>query len=171
MSISAEGSSDSVKPSALEEADNRILSALQIEFPLCRSPYREIAKRTGLSEQEALERVRALRQRGLVRRIGGVINSQKLGLTGTLVAMKVPPERIDEVADTINVLPNVTHNYLRDHAYNMWFTITANSPQELAEIVKQIQKSTGITDLLDLPSLKTYKINVRLDFNKRCCTD
>jgi DNA-binding Lrp family transcriptional regulator len=162
---------DDLDPEAamrLDEQSRQILAIIQAEFPLCRSPYREIARRVGLSEQAVYERVAALRQSGLIRRIGGVVSSQKLGYVGTLVAMRVPPERVDEFAAVINALPNVTHNYLRDHHYNVWFTLTALSAYELAETVAHIRDTTGITDVLDLPSLSTFKIDVRLDFSRPC---
>lgn len=94
------------------------------------------------------------------------MNSRRLGLSGTLVAMKVPQGRLDEVANVVNALPNVTHNYLREHDYNMWFTVTAESPQRLAEIVARLKRATGITEVLELPTLRTFKVNVRLEFNK-----
>ncbi len=166
MSLPTQAGRDDVNAAVLDEKDRRVLQALQDEFPLCRSPYREIAERAGLSEEEALERVRRLRRRGVIRRIGGVLDSRKLGLTGTLVAMKVPPDRIEDVATTVNAIPNVTHNYLREHTYNMWFTLTAASPEDLAERIAKLKRDTGITEILNLPSLKTYKINVRLKFNE-----
>lgn len=166
VSTETDPSRDSVE--GLGEKDRRILELIQSEFPLDRSPYREIAKRTGLSEEEAQDRVSALRRSGVIRRIGGVLNSRKLGFVGTLVGMKVPPDRIDDVADVVNALPNVTHNYLREHEYNMWFTISATSPEKLAEIVEHVKCRSGITEILNLPSLKTFKINVQLNFNRKC---
>jgi len=150
---------------ALDQADRRILSLIQPGFPLCRSPYREIARRVGLGEDEVAARIRSLRERGIIRRIGGVLDSRRLGLVGTLVALRVPPGRIDEVAARINALPNVTHNYLREHHYNMWFTLTAASRDELDALLERVRRDTGLDDLLDLPSVQTYKINVRLDFD------
>ena len=166
MSLSTRRGPDSASVSVLDGKDRRILDLLQREFPVCRSPYREIAKRFGMGEREAQERVKALRKRGLIRRIGAVLNSRRLGLSGTLVAMKVPQGRLDEVANVVNALPNVTHNYLREHDYNMWFTVTAESPQRLAEIVARLKRATGITEVLELPTLRTFKVNVRLEFNK-----
>lgn len=119
-----------------------------------------------MGEREAQERVKALRKRGLIRRIGGVLNSRRLGLSGTLVAMKVPQGRLDEVANVVNALPSVTHNYLREHDYNMWFTVTAESPQRLAEIVAKLKRATGITEVLELPTLRTFKVNVCLEFGR-----
>jgi DNA-binding Lrp family transcriptional regulator/cytochrome b subunit of formate dehydrogenase len=147
----------------LPESECRILQMLQDEFPLCRSPYAEVARQTGLSPEDADRRIFSLRQRGVIRRIGGVINPRRLGLAATLVAMKVPPEHVNEVAAVVYSMPNVTHNCLREHEYNMWLTLTAKSSEELAATVAQLKRVTRITELLDLPSLKTYKINVRLD--------
>ena len=168
MSPSAQASRDVENVTPLDETDRRLLTLIHSEFPLCRHPYREVARQAGLSEEQALERVRALRERGIIRRIGGVLNSGRLGLTGTLVALKVPADRIEEVAAAINAVPNVTHNYLRDHDYNMWFTVTAGSREELTHVVNHIRQSTGIGEMLDLPSLKTFKVGVKLDFNATC---
>jgi DNA-binding Lrp family transcriptional regulator len=162
----AAGSGDRVDDCNLSDGDRRILQALQDEFPLCRSPYAEVGRQTGLSAEEADRRIFSLRQRRVIRRIGGVINNRRLGLVATLAAMKVPPERINEVALVAYALPNVTHNCLREHEYNMWLTLTAKSREELAATVLQLKRVTRITELLDLPALKTYKINVRLDFGQ-----
>ena len=166
MSLPAQTDPHRVSAVDLDETDRRILNAMQPEFPLCRSPYKKIAEQAGLSEREAVERVRSLRRRGVIRRIGGVLNSHKLGLVSTLVAMRVPPARVEEVAAIVNALPNVTHNYLRDYEYNMWFTLTANSPEALAELIAQVRQSTQIEEILDLPSVRTYKINVQMDFSQ-----
>ncbi|MGO8703846.1 MAG: cytochrome b/b6 domain-containing protein [Candidatus Brocadiia bacterium] len=147
----------------LPESECRILQVLQDEFPLCRSPYAEVARLTGLSPEDADRRIFSLRQRGVIRRIGGVISPRRLGLAATIVAMKVPPERVNEVAAVVYALPNVTHNCLRAHEYNMWLTLTAKSREELIATVAQVKRVTRITEILDLPALKTYKINVRLD--------
>jgi len=148
----------------LDETDRRILNAIQPAFPLCREPYAQIAEEVGGVAAEALARVRSLRERRVIRRIGGVLNARNLGLSTTLVAMNVPPERVEGVAAVVNALPNVTHNYLRDFDYNVWFTAAANSREELTELIERIKEWTGVADVLDLPSLRTYKIDVQLDF-------
>jgi len=148
----------------LDDIDRRVLDVIQAAFPLCRSPYAELGRRVGLSAEAAMARVQSLRERGLIRRIGGVVNSRELGLVGTLVGMKVPPDRIDAVAAVVNAVPNVTHNYLREDDYDMWFTITAASRDDVTAILADIREKTGIEDVLDLPSLRTFKINVHLGF-------
>lgn len=148
----------------LDDVDRRVLDLIQAEFPLSPSPCVELGRRAGLSAEEAQERVASLRRRGLIRRIGGVINSRRLGLVGTLVGMKVPPDCVDEVAAIVNDLSNVTHNYLREDDYNMWFTVTAASRDEVTAILSDLRRRTGIEDILDLPSLRTFKINVQLRF-------
>jgi len=159
-------SGDRVGKCNLSDSERRILQVLQDEFPLCRSPYVEVAKQTGLSPEDADRQIFSLRQRRVIRRIGGVINLRRLGLVSTLVAMKVPPERIRGVTSVVYSLPNVTHDCLREHEYNMWLTLTARSREELAATVAQLRRVTRVTELLELPSLKTYKINIRLDFGQ-----
>jgi len=148
----------------LDETDKRILNAMQPVFPICRSPYKEIGRLAGVDESEALTRLKSLRERGVIRRVGGVLHSHNLGMCTTLVAVKVQPERFDEVAKIINSYPNVTHNYRRDFEYNMWFTAAAYTREKLTALLAEIKETDGIKELLDLPSIRTYKINVQMNF-------
>lgn len=102
-------------------------------------------------------------QQDVIRRLGGVFDSRKLGYKGTLCAVKVPQDRIDEVAAVINSYLGITHNYLRDHEYNMWFTILAQSPAKVEQILKEIKEKTGIEDIINLPSQRFFKVLVNFD--------
>lgn len=144
----------------LDERDRKLLDLVQKSIPLTARPYLALARELGMSEDEVLTRLRRLKEAGIIRRLGGIFDSRKVGYCGTLCAAKVPAERVDEVARVINAYPGVTHNYLREHAYNMWFTILAPSEERLQEIVTEIKEKTGIREMLELPAVNIFKIYV-----------
>ncbi|ABO50675.1 transcriptional regulator, AsnC family [Desulforamulus reducens MI-1] len=144
----------------LDHIDKHLLDVVQTDFPICTEPYRVIGEKIGISEQEVLARLECLMQQDVIRRLGGVFDSRKLGYKGTLCAIKVPSERIDEVAEVINNYIGITHNYLRDHEYNMWFTILAQSSEKVEQILTEIKAKTGINDVINLPSQRFFKVLV-----------
>jgi len=148
---------------SLDSVDRRILQIIQSGFPLVERPYLQIAASLGISEGEVLKRIGGMQERGIIRRLGGLFNSRKLGYTGTLCALRVPPEDIERVADIINNYPGVTHNYLRNHDYNMWFTLLAESEDKLNEILAEIRRSTGIQQMIDLPAINLFKVRVNFE--------
>ena len=145
----------------LDSIDKNLLNVLQDELPLVSRPFWELGKGLGISEEEVISCVKRLLEEGVIRRIGPIIDIKKLGGVSTLVAMSVPSERVDETAATINEYPEVTHNYLRSHRYNVWFTISAPSKERLEEILGEIKK-LGY-ELIDLPATKMFKIRVKFD--------
>ena len=145
----------------LDTADRRILDIIQTDFPLCPRPYEEIGRRLGISEEEALERVNAMRSGRIIRRLGANFQSAKLGFRSTLCAAKVPDEKLDFFIETVNACDGVTHNYLRKHAYNVWFTLIGPSWDDVCSVLDDITRKTGI-EILNLPATKLYKI--RVDF-------
>ncbi|WP_027719420.1 AsnC family transcriptional regulator [Desulfovirgula thermocuniculi] len=150
----------------LDNLDRQLLNLIQSKLPLTPEPYKELARALGSSEEEVINRIRGLIERGVIRRLGAIFDSRRVGYTGTLCALKVPPERIPEVAGIVNRLPGVTHNYLRDHPYNMWFTLLAESPEELNAAIEEIKRLTGIEDLLNLPAEKVFKIRVNFELEE-----
>ncbi|MDI6859088.1 MAG: AsnC family transcriptional regulator [Methanocellales archaeon] len=145
----------------LDSIDKNLLNVLQDELPLVSRPFEELGKGLGISEEDVISRVKRLLEEGVIRRIGPIIDIKKLGGVSTLVAMSVPSERVDETAAMINEYPEVTHNYLRSHRYNVWFTISASSKERLEEILGEIKK-LGY-ELIDLPATKMFKIRVKFD--------
>jgi DNA-binding Lrp family transcriptional regulator len=143
----------------MDQTDRRILDVIQSDFPLERRPYAVVGERLGLTEAEVLARVRALKERGIIRRLGANFQSRKLGWRSTLCAAKVPEDRFDAFVAEVNRHPGVTHNYLRDHEFNVWFTFIGPSWDAVCETLQEIEERTGI-EVLNLPAEKMFKIKV-----------
>ena len=148
---------------SLDRIDRKILQIIQSDFPLVERPYLQIAESVGITEGEVLERIWRMQKQGLIRRLGGLFNSRKLGYTGTLCAMQVPLDDIERVAGIINEYHGVTHNYLRNHDYNMWFTMLAESENKLEQLLVEIKQKTGIDNVLDLPAINLFKVRVNFE--------
>ncbi len=140
----------------------RLLDRLQSGFPLVARPYQALAEEMGVTQGCILKAIRWLSAQGTIRRLGASFDSPSLGYASTLCALRVPEERLEEVAALINTYPGVTHNYLREHDYNLWFTLTAASAEKLEELMREIRARSGVEEMLDLPALKTFKIDVDL---------
>ena len=146
------------------KVEETVLGTIQSGFPIVPDPYGTLAEQLGLERDEVEKALLDLCEEGLVRRIGASFDSKRLGYSSTLCALAAPPERADEVAAIINAYPGVTHNYLRENRYNIWFTLITRSSEDRARILGQIVKQSGCGDLLDMPATKMYKI--RVDFGK-----
>ncbi|MDI6703718.1 MAG: AsnC family transcriptional regulator [bacterium] len=146
----------------MDEIDKRILIETQINFPLCKRPFKVLADRFGITEEEVLCKIRRLKRKGFIRRISPSFDSRRLGFVSTLIAMKVPKEKIEDVANIVNRYDGVTHNYERQYEYNLWFTLISESNERLEEIINGIKEKTGIDQILNLPSLRVFKIDVNL---------
>lgn len=146
----------------LDADDRRLLHLLQAEFPLEARPYAVLGARLGLSEEDVAGRVARLRESGVIRRLGANFDSRRLGCASTLAAASVPPDRLEMFVKAVNARPEVTHNYLRDHRFNVWFTIIAPDMEQVEAIVAAISRQTGI-EVRSLPATRLYKI--RVDFS------
>ena len=147
---------------AIDDIDKAILNRIQSDFPIAARPYRQIAEELHLTEPDVIARVNRLKENHIIRRIGGNFSPEKLGFVSTLCAGHIPDDRIEDFTDTINRLPGVTHNYLRDDAaYNVWFTIIAPSTDQISRHIEAISTATGITDILNLPATKVFKIRAQ----------
>lgn len=147
---------------SLDRIDKKLLNLIQLEFPLVRRPFKEIGDQIGISEAECLQRVQRLFDEGAIRRIGPIINPREVGGVSTLIALKAPEDRLEEIAGTINQYEEVSHNYLRPGRYNIWFTLTAKNKERLQEIIKELKEKTGCP-LLDLPTKRLFKIGVKFE--------
>ncbi len=142
----------------LDSVDKSILNRIQSDFPITSRPYQAIALELGLSEQQVLERVGALKTNGVIRRIGGNFVPHKVGFVSTLCAAKVPEDQIDAFAAVVNRYTGVTHNYQRENEFNVWFTFIAPSRKAIENNLKQISQETGVETILNLPATKVFKI-------------
>ncbi|MCI0559909.1 MAG: AsnC family transcriptional regulator [Nitrososphaera sp.] len=147
----------------LDAADKKLLNEIQWVFPLADRPYLEIAKRHGLSEDEVMKRIAALKKLGLVRQINAIFDTRRLGYKSALVAFSVRPDKLDQVADRVNEHPGVSHNYERNHEYNMWFTLAVPPGSDMKLDLDSMAALDGVTKYRVLPTLKLYKIGVKLD--------
>lgn len=149
---------------SLDPTDRQLLNIIQQAFPVDTRPYKVLGDLTGVSAEEALDRVTRLRDEGVIRRLGGVFDSPKLGYVSTLCAVSVPEAFIDQAAALINPLKGVTHHYVRDHHYNLWFTLIAPSQEALSttlqQLERQLMQEAGASPVLILPALETFKIKV-----------
>jgi DNA-binding Lrp family transcriptional regulator len=146
----------------MDEIDRVILNRIQSDFPLTSRPFLQIGREAGITEKEALRRVKRLKQSGIIRRIGAEFNSRKLGYASTLCAARVAEGEIPRFVELINTYPGVTHNYRRRHRYNIWFTFIAESKEKIGQYLKEIRDRSGISDILDLPALRLFKLKVDL---------
>ncbi len=156
------------KPSVtVDPVDLALLDALQDDIPLVSRPFNVIAARLGIPEDNVILRVKGLQEQGIIRGLSPVLESRHAGLTATtLVAVRVPDEQIPVVARLINAYPEVSHNYRRDHAYSLWFTLAGKDECRIREILQEIKEQAGLgeRDILELPTVRRFKIDVRFAF-------
>lgn len=143
----------------IDNINKKILNNTQVDFPIHSRPYKIIAEKLGLSEDELIQRIRQMKKDMLIRRIGGNFSPDRLGYHSTLCAAKVPEEKIDIFTKTVNAYSGVTHNYKRDHEFNIWFTFIAPSVNIIEENLKQVSESTGVKTILNLPATRVFKIS------------
>lgn len=150
----------------MDDIDARILEVAQSEFPVESRPFEALAARIGITEDEALERIRRLQETDVIREIGPVFNLRKLGYTSTLCAAQVAESCVERVAAFVNGFAEVTHNYLRDDPFNMWFTLIAPSEIRLNRILDLIRREPGVAEVISLPGERMFKINVHFNTAK-----
>ncbi len=143
----------------LDATDKALLDIIQADFPLVPRPYAVLGEKLGIAEEEALARVRRLKEEKIIRRMGANFQSKKLGWVSTLCGAKVPEEVKDKFCELVNAEPGVTHNYERAHKYNIWFTFIGPSRAWIQERLDSITAKTGVP-ILNLPATKLFKIRV-----------
>ncbi|MBC2581835.1 AsnC family transcriptional regulator [Clostridium sp. DJ247] len=143
----------------MDELDRLLLNLLQKGLPMESSPFLKLANELNITEEEVIARTDKLKSQGYIRRLGGIVDSKKLGYYSTLCAISVPDEKIDKVARIINKFNEITHNYVRNYYYNIWFTIIAPSKDRVDEIVNSIKVESELEKVLTLPAVRLFKIN------------
>jgi DNA-binding Lrp family transcriptional regulator len=147
----------------MDALDKAILNRIQTRFPLTSKPFESIAREMGTTEDEVLTRVSRLKKSGIIRRIGGNFVPGKLGFVSTLCTAQVPEAKMDLFARTVNTFPGVTHNYLRENSFNVWFTFIAPSMAVIRENLVRIAEKTGVERILNLPATHVFKIKAKFD--------
>ncbi len=147
----------------MDNLDHRILDGLQYDFPLSERPFDVLAERLGLDPDLLWQRVEALREQGVIRRLGASFDSKKLGHCSTLAALRVPPALVNRAAQVVGGYREVTHSYLRDHEFNLWFTVIAMSDARIELILREIRQelSLAAADVLNLPMRRMFKLDAR----------
>jgi DNA-binding Lrp family transcriptional regulator len=141
--------------------EQHLLNDFQRDMSLSATPYADMAKQLGVSEEEVLQSMQSLQNNGVVSRVGPVFRPNRIGVS-TLAAMSVPADKLDCIARIVSAFPEVNHNYERDHQYNLWFVVTASSEEHLDIVLHEIEQHTG-QKLMSLPMLDDYFID--LSFN------
>jgi DNA-binding Lrp family transcriptional regulator len=144
----------------LDRRDRILLNHVQGGFPVVSRPFAALGEALGMSEEEVLFRLRHLVKRGALSRFAPILNARQMGGERTLAALHVPPERFEEVAALVNRLPTISHNYARDHHYNMWFVVSSDDQAEVERTLQGIERETGLRPL-NLPALEEYFVEVR----------
>jgi siroheme decarboxylase len=152
----------------LDDTDKQLLNLMQGSFDLMARPFAHVAQLAGIPEDEVLTRVKRLLDGRIIREITPIFDTRALGYSSMLVAAKVDPEYPHRAAQFINTHPGVTHNYLRDHDFNLWFTLATEpgSPLGLDGTIEIIQAKTGAHSIRQLPTLKLFKIRMDLEMEK-----
>lgn len=146
---------------SMDAIDRRIVDALHGGFPVCERPYLFAATNLGLAEAELIERIDALLADGTLTRFGPLFDAVELGGAFTLAAMQVPAADFERVAAAVNALPEVAHNYERDHALNMWFVLGTETPEGIAAAIAKIEAATGLT-VYAFPKEREFFVELKL---------
>lgn len=147
----------------LDDIDKQLLNVIQSNFPLDPQPFALLAQQLGITEKNVLERVRRMREGKVIRQISAIFDTRALGYLSSLVAMAIPQERLDRGAAIVNTHPGVSHNYKRNHHFNLWFTIALPSQSNLEATVNRLHQLAEAASTRILPTLHLFKIGVELD--------
>ena len=147
----------------MDKLDTEILNVIQWEFPLVIKPFDVIAEQFSITPDEVKSRLSKLKHIGVLRQLSAIFDTRKLGYTSSLVAMEIDPEKLESVAYQINKHPGVSHNYEREHQFNLWFTLAVPPGSDLKSELNKFSKLDGIKKVRMLPTLQLFKIGVKLD--------
>ena len=147
----------------IEVLDQKLLNVLQKDFPLDPQPFLRLAERLELTQDEVMSRVECLKEAKIIRQISPIFDTRALGYQSTLVAMAIPADRLDDGAQLVNTHPGVSHNYKRNHSFNLWFTVAMPPTSDLQKTVDRLHELSGAVSTRILPTLHLFKIGVELD--------
>ena len=143
----------------MDDLDRRLINRLQLGLPLVRHPWEHLARELDSNSTELLDRLHELLNEGVLTRFGPMFDIDRLGGAFTLAALAVPEARFETIAELLADLPEVAHNYRREHAWNMWFVLACPSEQVIADTLLRIERLTGLVPL-NLPKEETYHVGL-----------
>lgn len=147
----------------MDEVDRAIINGLQGGLPVCERPYLAAAQRIGLGEDELIARLSRLLADGVLTRVGPLFQIERIGGAFTLAALHAPQDSFDAVADKVNALPEVAHNYARDHKLlNMWFVLATETPEEIDSVIGRIERDTGC-QVFNFPKSREYFVELKFE--------
>jgi DNA-binding Lrp family transcriptional regulator len=149
-------------PDALDATDRLLINRLQDGLPLVHEPFAPIAAEAAIPQSEVISRITHLREIGAITRFGPYLDAEAMGGAFCLCAMAVPQDRFDSVVTLVNAMPEVAHNYERQHRLNMWFVLACERPELIAEAAARIEAATGLK-VLQFPKLKEFFIGFRVE--------
>src|SRR5882757_2737552 len=155
----------------LDDLDRELLNAVQWDFPLEARPFAALGERLGIDEPVVRERVAKVKESGVLRQLSAIFDTRALGYSSALIAAKVDPDHIDDAAAVISKHPGVSHNYKRNHDYNLWYTVAVPPGDSLAEHIDVLHRESGSRITRTLPTIKLYKIGVKLDMTGQTAAD
>jgi siroheme decarboxylase len=147
----------------MDDLDKQLLNILQMNLPLTPRPYAAMGAELGLSETAVIARVAELKRQNILRQVSAIFDTRKIGYRSSLVAAQVPPERLTQAARVVNEHPGVSHNYERNHPFNLWYTVAVPPPSTVEEHVDVLHRKSGATVTRVMTTLKLFKIGVKLD--------
>ena len=145
----------------LDTIDRRIIDGLQGDFPICERPYQVAAERLGISEEELLQRLDRLLETRVLTRFGPMMQIERVGGSFVLAAIAVPEADYERVVGQVNALPQVAHNYRREHLLNMWFVLATETPAGIGEAIARIEADTGL-QVHAFPKEREYFVEMKL---------
>ena len=153
----------------MDKLESKILQSLQNDFPLSKNPYEVISKKLGIGCDELFEKVQSLIASGIIRRMGVSLDSRKLGFSSTLAAVSVEADVVEKAAETISRFHEVTHSYLRDGEFNIWFTVIAIDSERIENILEEIRRQLSLesSQVLNLPMKRLFKLNSRFNIKSQ----
>jgi DNA-binding Lrp family transcriptional regulator len=146
----------------LSTVDRKILAKLQGDFPICERPYAEAAGQLGIGEDELLQRLKKMLDDKVLTRFGPMFQIEEMGGAFVLAALVAPEERYDEITSLVNELPEVAHNYRREHALNMWFVLATETKAGIADAIARIERDTGLP-VYAFPKEREFFVEMKLE--------
>jgi len=147
----------------MDKLEKDLLNLVQNDFPLSVRPFEVIGKKLGISEDQCIEILKKLSDSGILRAVRAVINWNSIGYSTMLIGMKVQPNNIAEVAEELQHIDEITHNYSRAGELNLWFTLIYSSVNQKDILIERLRKMQGVMDIKEFPAEKVYKIGLKLD--------